>query len=431
MTALLRRRLPVTVLVAAGLLTTGLVGTAAAAQTTVTGTVKTALGATVSGVQVSVKVGTTTKLATTDSTGKFSVATQTGTATLGLSSTTATAGLPQTWSVKGVSTSITSNAVLSFTLPAVSTVAIQVAQNGTPIVGASVSQCTPSTSQADAAVVLAGTAAVAPTQDFTGSVTSATGGVTLNSFKDATLGRLCARFSATTLGAVTTYAARSGMIDATLNTGKTIFVPKVAEQAGTVKDSTGGGHAGLKVAIRSASGQADSLSPLTTAAGGFTTQVAAGGVFARISGLSLSSTVAPPLNIPRAFKATFDATASTTAWAVKLPATVNLNVVVQNPDGSPVQGAVIRPAVGSSYGAANSATLLTGAAAATLTQQVYGDGKSTAAGLVSARLFPDSSLAAFRVLKNVGGGKIREVVIPVGTVLTAAKQITVTLPAAV
>ena len=111
-------------------------------------------------------------------------------------------------------------------------------QGGAPIAGAGISQCSAATSQADSAVVLAGTAAVTPTQNFTGATTNATGDVTVQSFKDATLGRLCARYSTTTLGAVTDYAARSAIINATANTAKTIFVPVVAEQAGTVKDST-------------------------------------------------------------------------------------------------------------------------------------------------------------------------------------------------
>jgi len=430
MSVTFRRTLPVTALAVAGLLGTGLVGTASAAQTTITGTVKTALGATVSGVQVAVKTGGAPKVATTNASGQFSLSVAVGAATIHLSNTTVNAALPQTWDIKGVSTSITSNAVLNFTLPTVSTVAVKVAQGGVPISGAAVAACDATTTQADAAVVLAGTAAVTPTQNFTGATSNATGDVTLQAFKDATLGRMCARFSATTLGAVTTYAARSGLIDASANTAKTIFVPVVAQQAGTIKDSTNTAQAGLFLAVRSAGGQADSVSPLTTATGAFTTQSAAGGVFVRISGSSLSSTVAPPPNIPRAFKATFDATSAGTPWAITLPATVPLTIKVQNADGTPVSGAVIRPAVGSSFGAANSATLLAGASAATLTQQVYGDGKSDAAGLTTARLFPDSSLASFRVLKNVGGGLIRQVTVPAGTVLTGPNQITVTLPPA-
>ena len=90
----------------------------------------------------------------------------------------------------------------------------------------------------------------------------------------------------------------------------------------------------------------------------------------------------------------------------------------------------IRPAVGSSYGTANSAVLLAGAATATLTQQIYGDVKSGETGITSARLFPDTSLGSFRVLKNVGGGLTRQVIVNAGTVLTSSNSITVTLPAA-
>jgi len=409
----------------------GVANAAAPTTTTITGTVKTSLGAAVSGVKVSVVVGAQAAVvATTSATGAFSMTVRTGSATAQLTSTTANASLPQTWDIKGVATTIATSAVLNFSLPPTFAVTVHAQQGGVGVAGAAISQCDPALTQADTAVVLTGTAAVAPTQDFTGSTTNATGDVVLRSFKDATLGRLCARYQTTVAGAVTTYAARSGMINATADTGKTIFVPVVATQAGTIKDSTNAAKAGLNVAVRSASGQADSTSPVTTAAGAFTTQSAAGDVFVRISGSSLSSTVAPPTNIPRAFKATFDATSAGTPWNVLLPATVPLTVHVQNADGTPVTGAVIRPVVGSSYGAANPATLLAGASAATLTQQVYGDAKSDAAGLTTARLFADSSLASFRVLKNVGGGNIRQFVVPAGTVLTAAKTITVTLPAA-
>ena len=434
MSALLRRKLPVTAVAVAGLLGSALVGTAVAAPTTVTGTVKTATGANAAGVKVSIKVGAGAAVtATTNANGQFSLAGQTGSGAIELSNTTVNAALPQAWSIKGITTNITSNAVLNFTLPATSVVSVNVSRSGATgaaIAGAAVGQCSAGTSAANTAVVLPGTAAVAPTQDFPGAVTSATGAVTLTAFKDSTLGRLCARFTTTDAGATTTYAARSGIKDASADLFFPIKVASVVEQAGTVKDSTAAGKADLKVALRSASGQIDSASPLTTAAGAFTTRVAAGEVFARISGSSLSNTVAPPTNIPRAFKATFDATASGAPWSVTLPATVTLTVKVQNADGSAVSGAVIRPAAGSSFGAANSAVLVAGGAAATLTQQIYGDAKSDAAGLTSARLFPDSTLGAFRVLKNVGGGNIREILVPAGQVLTSAKQITVTLPPA-
>ena len=434
MSTSLRRKLPVTVLAIAGLLGTLLVGTASAAPTTVTGTVKTSTGVDVAGVRVAIKVGAgRAKIATTNANGQFSVNTRTGSGTIRLTNTTVNAALPQVWDIRGIATNITSNAVLNFTLPATSVVDVKVTRAGAagaPIADAAIGQYDPAASQANSAVVLPGTAAVAPTQDFTGARTNATGDVSLRAFKDSTLGRLAARFTTTDLGATTTYAARSGIKDASVDVLFPIKVANVVEQAGNVLDSTGGGQANLEVAIRSASGQIDSSSPLTTAGGAFTTQVAPGDVFARISGSSLSSTVAPPPNIPRAFKATFDASATGTPWTVDLPATVTLTVKVENADGSPVSGAVIRPAVGSSFGEANSATLLAGGTPATLTQQVYGDGKSDAAGLTSARLFPDSNLAAFRVLKNVGGGNTRVVTVAAGTVLTSATQITVTLPPA-
>jgi len=427
MTASLRRTLPVTALAVAALLGTGLAGTANAANTTVTGTVKTALGTPVAGASVSIKVGNKTINATTSATGAFSASgVTTGAATISLGNGSANAELPPVWAINAVSTSIATAAVLNFTLPATSAVSVLVSQVGTPIAGAKISQCTAS-SPADPAVVLAGSAAVAPTQDFTGATTSAAGDVVIRSFKDATLGRLCAAFTASDLGATTKYVVRSGMIDATADTSKKVYVPAVTEQAGTVKDSTNTGKDGVKVAIRSAGGQIDSTSPVTTATGAFTTQVAAGNVFARISSRSLKGAVAPPTNIPRAFKATFDATAGT-PWSVNLPATVDLTVKVVNPDGSPVSGAVIRPAAGSSYGAANSATLVAGAGTAAITQQVYGDTFSTALGLTTARLFPDSNLAAFQIVKNVGGGLKRTVEVPAGTNLSSSTQITVTLP---
>jgi hypothetical protein len=430
MSASLRRALPVTAVVVAGLLGTGLASTANAAATTITGTVKTAGGTGVAGASVVVKVGGQNKSATTNASGQFSLNVQTGSATVDVAGGPADAALPQVWEVKGISTTIDASDVLNINLPATSVVSLRATQGGVAVPGAAITQCRASTSQADAAVVLAGSPAVAPTQDFTGATTNATGDVVVQSFKDATLGRLCARYSTTTAGTVTTYAARSGVFDATNDVFKTIFVPVVTEQAGNVKDSTGGGQAALKVSIRSAGGRVDSTSPLTTASGAFSTEVSGSDVFARISGSSLSSAVAPPNNIPRAFKATFDATASASPWTVSLPATVTLTVKVENADGSPVTGAIIRPAGGSSFGVANEATLVAGASPATLTQQIYGDGKSDATGLTSARLFPDSSLGAFRVLKNAGGGLKREVVVPAGTILNGAKQITVVLPPA-
>lgn len=434
MTAPLRYKIPVTILAIAGLLGTALVGTANAALTTVTGTVKTSTGADAAGVKVFIKVGARkAKTAVTDANGEFTINVRTGAGTIRLTNTTVKPELPQVWDIRGISTNITNNAVLNFTLPETSVVDVKVSRAGTtgaPIAGAAVGQCDTATSQANNAVVLAGTGAVTPTQDFTGATTNGTGDVSLRAFEDSTLGRLCARFTTSDLGATTTYASRSGIKDASVDLLFPIKVANVVEQAGNVRDSTAGGQADLEVAIRSASGQIDSTSPLTTAGGAFTTQVAPGDVFARISGSSLSSTIAPPNNIPRAFKATFDAAATGTPWTVNLPATVTLTVKVENADGSPVSGAVIRPAVGNSFGAANSATLLSGGTPATLTQQVFGDVKSDATGLTSARLFPDSNLGAFRVLKNVGGGNTRVVTVSAGTVLTSSSQITVTLPPA-
>jgi hypothetical protein len=431
----LRRTTTVAAVAAVGLISTGLVGTAQAANTTVTGTVRTSAGTAVAGATVTIKVGTKTPvLATTNSSGAFSVATQTGGATIELTSpTAAVAGLPQSWAFKGVGTTIASGANLAFTLPATTNVAVKVQRSKalTGIPGARITQCLSSTSAADPHVVLPGSAAVAPTQGFTGAVTDATGAVTLKSFKDTTLGRLCAGFVETTGGATTTYAARGPIRDASVDTAMNIFAPQVLPQAGTVRDSTAAAKAGVKVAIRSAGGQLDSASAPTTANGAFSTQVAPGSVFARISSQSLSGTVAPPTNIPRAFKATIDGTSDgIAAWNINLPATVTLSVKVINPDGTPVENAVIRPLTIGAFDSANAAGLVAGQPNALITQQIYGDSLSNNLGITSARLFPDSSVGAFTVTKNIGGGLSRTTTVAAGTVLTSSTQITVTLPLA-
>ncbi len=432
----LRRTTTVAAVAAVGMLGTGLIGTAQAAPpTTITGTVKTATGTAVAGAQVSIKVGIKTPVvATTNSSGAFSVSTPTGGATVELTSpTAAVAGLPQSWAFKGVSTTIASGSVLAFALPATTNVAVKVQRSKTlvGIPGAQVVQCLASTSAADPHVVLPGSAAVAPTQNFTGAVTDATGAVTLKSFRDATLGRLCAGFVETTGGATTTYAARGPIRDASVDTAMNIFAPQVLPQVGTVKDSTAAAKAGVKVAIRSAGGQLDSTSAPTTETGAFSTQVAPGTVFARISSQSLSGTVAPPTNIPRAFKATIDGTSDgIAAWNVNLPATVTLSVKVVNQDGTPVENAVIRPLTIGAFDNANSAQLVAGQPNAQITQQIYGDSLSNNLGITSARLFPDSYVEAFTVTKNIGGGVSRTTTVAEGTVLTSSTQITVVLPPA-
>ncbi|MEP7115743.1 MAG: hypothetical protein ABI862_20935 [Ilumatobacteraceae bacterium] len=421
---------------AVGLLGSGLVGTAHAkppASTTVTGTVKTAAGGAVAGVKVNIKVGTNTAVSvTTSSTGAFSATVRTGTATVDLTSPTAPAsGLPQVWAIKNVGTSIVNNGVLTFTLPAASPEIARVQRANVGVAGVRVAQCSASTSTADAAVVLPGSAAVAPTQDFTGAVTSASGDVTINSFRDTTFGRLCGPYAQTVGGATTDFLARSGVKDTAAISGITLFAPPTVPQAGVVKDNLGNAKAGLKVAFRSAGGQVDSTSAPTSSAGAYSCQVASGNVFARFTSRSLSNTVAPPTNIPRSFKATIDGTATgTTAWNVNLPATVRLDVKVVNADGTPVENAVVRPITTGAYDAANSATLVSGQPAALITQQIFSDGLSNNLGITSVRLFADSSLGSFTVTKNIGGGLSRTTTVAAGTALTSNKTITVVLPAA-
>src|SRR4051812_29849973 len=119
-----RRSAAITTVVAAGLLGTGFVGVANAANTNISGSVRTSGGAAVAGVTVAVKVGTQTKNATTAANGTFSISgVQTGAATITLGSAAApAAGLPQVWQGKNISTSIAANAVLKFSLPATPTV---------------------------------------------------------------------------------------------------------------------------------------------------------------------------------------------------------------------------------------------------------------------------------------------------------------------
>ncbi len=431
----MRRTTAVTALAVAGLLATGLVGTAEAARTTVTGTVTTDAGAPVAGVKVSIKVGSRRAVTTTtNASGAFSANVRTGNAKIALASPGApVANLPQSWSVKRIATSISNNQVLKFSLPPTSNVAVTVrrAMSTAPIPGAAITQCLASTSSADRYAVLAGATKVAPRQNFTGAVTDADGQVTLTSFKDSTLGRLCAGFVQTDGGATTTYAARGPIKDATADVAMNIYAPVVVPQDGIVQDSTTSGVEGMKVALRSAGGQVDSVSTPTTSTGDFLTEVAPGSVFARFSSRSLSGTTAPPVNVPRSFKATIDGSADgLTPWVVQLPETVTLTVEVLNADGSPVKNAVIRPASAGALDAANPGTLVAGQPDAQISQLIYGDALSDGVGLTSARLFPDTSLGAFKVTKNVGGGKTRSTVVAAGTVLTSSTQITVVLPPA-
>jgi hypothetical protein len=428
-----RRSAAITTVIAAGLLGTGFVGVANAATTSISGSVKTSGGTGVAGVTVAVKVGNQTKNATTAANGSFSISgVQTGSATIALTSPASpAAGLPQVWSVKNVSTSIAANAVLNFSLPATTTVTANVGLSGTPIQGAAISQCSADNDAANPAVVLTGTAAVAPTQEFTGALTNASGQAALSVFADTTFGRLCGTFSQTVGAQVNDYLARSGVKDSTITPSMTLFVPSTVAQTGTVKDSTATGKANLKVAIRSAGGQVDSASAPTSATGAFSCLIAPGNVFARISGRSLSNTVTPPTNIPRSFKATIDGTANgTTPWSMNLPATVTLTVKVQNADGSPVKNAIVRPLTTGGFDPANSAAIVAGQPNAQISQQIYGDNLSGANGEVYVRLFGDSNLGSFKVIKNLAGTSSREATVAAGTVVVSNTTITVTLPAA-
>jgi hypothetical protein len=427
-----RRSAAVTTVVAAGLLGTGLTGVAHAANTNISGSVKTSGGTGVAGVTVAVKYGNTTKTATTSASGTFSISgVQTGSATVNLGSPASpAAGLPRTWDVKNVSTSIVAAGVLNFTLPATTTVTANIAPSGVAVQGAAITQCSADNDAANAAVVLAGSPAVAPTQDFTGATTNASGQAALSVFPDSTFGRLCGAYSQTSGGMVTDYLARSGVKDSTVTPSMTLFVPATVAQTGTVKDSTAAGKSGLKVAIRSAGGQVDSASAPTTATGAFSTLIAPGNVFARISGRSLSNTVAPPTNIPRSFKATIDGSSTgASPWAVQLPATVTLTVKVQNADGTPVKNAIVRPLGVGGFDAANSASIVAGQPNAQITQQIYGDNLSGANGEVYVRLFGDSNLGGFKVIKNLAGTASREATVAAGTVVVSNTTVTVTLPA--
>ena len=429
----LRRSAAVTTVVTVGLLGTGFAGVANAASTNITGSVKTSAGTGVAGVTVTVNSGGTTKTATTSASGAFSINNvQTGAATARLTSpTAAVAGLPRSWDVRNVGTTIVSNGVLNFSLPATSTVTATVSPGGVPVQGAAITQCSADNDAANPAVVLAGSAAVAPTQEFTGTTTNASGQATLSVFADSTFGRLCGAYSTTVGSQVTKYVARSGVKDTATTTAMTLFVPTTATQDGTVKDSLGGGLAGAKVAIRSAGGQVDSTSAPTTAAGAFSCVIAPGNVFARITSRSLSNTVAPPLNVPRSFKATIDGTSTgATPWAAHLPATVTLTVKVQNADGTPVKNAIVRPLTTGGFDSANSAALVSGQPNAQISQQIYGDNLSGANGEVYVRLFADSNLGGFKVIKNLAGTASRELSVNPGTVVVNNTTITVTLPAA-
>lgn len=323
----LRRTTTLTTVAAVGLLGTGLLGTAQAApptSTTVTGTVKTASGTGVSGVKVNIKVGTTTAVsATTSSTGAFSATVRTGTATVDLIGPTAPAtGLPQVWAFKNVGTSIVNNGVLTFTLPAASPETARVQRANVGVAGVPVVQCGAATSTADAAVVLVGSAAVAPTQDFTGATTNASGDVVINAFGDTTFGRLCGAYTQTVDGAATDFLARSGVKDTAAISGIALFAPPTVPQTGTIKDNLGNAKSGLTVAFRSAGGQVDSASAPTSTSGAFSCAIASGSVFARLNSRSLSSTLAPPTNYSDGLSNNLGGTAltSNTTITVVLPA---------------------------------------------------------------------------------------------------------------
>ena len=429
----LRRSAAITTVIAVGLLGTGFAGVANAAATNITGSVKTSAGTGVAGVTVAVKYGGTTKTATTSASGTFSINNvQTGAATATLTSpAAAVAGLPRSWDVNNVSTTIASNGVLNFALPATSTVTATVSPGGVPVQGAAITQCSADNDAANPAVVLPGAAAVAPTQEFTGTTTNAAGQATLTAFADSTFGRLCGAFSTSVGGQVTKYVARSGVKDTATTPAMTLFLPTTVAQSGTVKNSVGGGLSDIKVAIRSAGGQVDSTSAPTTATGAFSSVIASGNVFARFTGRSLSNTVAPPTTIPRSFKATIDGTATgATPWAVQLPATSTLTVKVQNADGTPVKNAIVRPLTTGGFDAANSAGLVAGQPNAQISQQIFGDNLSGANGEVYVRLFADSNLGGFKVIKNLAGTSSREISVNPGTVVVNNTTITVTLPAA-
>ena len=427
------RSVAVTSAVALGLVGVGFTGVANAANTNITGSVKASGGAGVAGAAVSVKVGNQTKSATTNASGAFSISgIQTGSATVTVGGpSTPAAGLPRVWEIKNVSATVTTNGVINVALPATTTVTATVAPNGVPVQGAAITQCSADNDAANAAVVIAGSAAVAPTQEFTGAVTNASGQAALSVFADSTFGRLCGAYSQTAGGMVTDFLARSGVKDSAITPSMSLFVPATVAQAGTVKDSQGAGKAGLKVALRSAGGQVDSASAPTTATGSFSTLIAAGNVFARFVSRSLSNTVAPPTNIPRSFKATIDGTANgTTPWNVALPSTATLTVKVQNADGTPVKNAIVRPLTTGGFDRANDAVIVSGQPAAQLTQQIYGDNLSGANGEVYVRLFADSNLGGFKVIKNLAGTSSREATVAAGTVVVTNTTITVTLPAA-
>ncbi|MEO8105704.1 MAG: hypothetical protein ABI720_00145 [Actinomycetes bacterium] len=422
------------VALAVGLLSTGLATTADAARTTVSGQVTTAAGVAVPGVKVSIKVGRRQPVvATTDASGAFSANVRTGKAKIALvGPATPAPDLPPSWSFTRIRAGVTNNEVLNFSLPATSTVAVKVlrSKTNTPIPGSSIQQCLTSTSDADPHVVLAGSAAVSPSQNFVGAVTDSLGEVALTSFKDATLGRLCAGFVETG-PATTIYSARGPIKDATADVAMNIYAPQVVPQAGTVTDSASLGAAGVKVALRSASGQVDSISEPTSASGDFLVDIAPGSVFARFSSRALGSANPPPPNIPRSFQATIDGIADgLSAWDVQLPATVTLTVEVINADGTPVKNAVIRPAAGGALDKADSAVLVAGQPDGQISQLIYGDGLSDTKGMTFARLFPDAALGAFTITKNVGGGARRVATVTAGTVLTSDTTITVVLPAA-
>jgi len=108
---------------------------------------------------------------------------------------------------------------------------------------------------------------------------------------------------------------------------------------------------------------------------------------------------------------------------------VTLTVKVQNADGTPVKNAIVRPLAVGGFDAANSASIVAGQPNAQITQQIYGDNLSGANGEVYVRLFADSNLGGFKVIKNLAGTASREATVAAGTVVVSNTTVTVTLPA--
>jgi hypothetical protein len=103
---------------------------------------------------------------------------------------------------------------------------------------------------------------------------------------------------------------------------------------------------------------------------------------------------------------------------------------VQNADGTPVKNAIVRPLTKGGFDAANGAAIVAGQPTATLSQQIYGDNLSGANGEVYVRLFADSNLGGFQVIKNLAGTSSRQTTVAAGKDVISNTTVTVTLPAA-